>query len=71
MNYIFRMNILKKQAQILYRCGKAIRILTWLISIVSNPIKIVVVVVVFVLFFCSKTLVPKMFGQKKYRPTNF
>ena len=37
---------------------------TRLISIASKPIKIMVVVVVFVVFFCSNTLVPKMFGQK-------
>ena len=30
----------------------------------SKPIKIMVVVVVFVVFFCSNTLVPKMFGKK-------
>ena len=44
---------------------------TRLISIVSKPIKIVVVVVVFVVvIFVQKRLFRKMFGQKKSRSKN-
>ena len=48
-------------------CSNSIIGITKLISIVSKPIKIVVVVVV---FFCSKTLVPKINVWPKTRPSS-